>query len=167
MHRGILRVMMSSSRDRDLDQMDRGSLRATVSRCRDHIEHLELMVLKLRRDHYGPSSEWSLVLKCTGYRSPSEGGPGVEQTPSIFAGHAIENESEPQTCSNNLRWGPLIADSPHTLSRAIPFRPGSSTGPVPCTFLRPDPSKTFVHPIDAASPVWIKREHIPEDWLTK
>lgn len=51
--------MMSSSRDRDLDQMDRGSLRATVSRCRDRIEHLELMVLKLRRDHYGPSSERS------------------------------------------------------------------------------------------------------------
>jgi len=51
--------MMSSSRDRDLDQMDRGSLRAAVSKCRDRIEHLELMVLKLRRDHYGPSSERS------------------------------------------------------------------------------------------------------------
>lgn len=51
--------MMSSSRDRDLDRMDHGSLRATVSRCRDRIEHLELMVLKLRRDHYGPSSERS------------------------------------------------------------------------------------------------------------
>jgi transposase len=52
-------MIPSSSRDRDLDQMDRGSLRATVSRCRDRIEHLELMVLKLRRDHYGPSSERS------------------------------------------------------------------------------------------------------------
>ena len=50
-------MIPSRSRDRDLDQMDRGSLRATVSRCRDRIEHLELMVLKLRRDHYGPSSE--------------------------------------------------------------------------------------------------------------
>ena len=50
-------MIPSSSRDRDLDQMDRGSLRAAVSKCRDRIEHLELMVLKLRRDHYGPSSE--------------------------------------------------------------------------------------------------------------
>lgn len=50
-------MIPSSSRDRDLEQMDRGSLRAAVSKCRDRIEHLELMVLKLRRDHYGPSSE--------------------------------------------------------------------------------------------------------------
>src|ERR1700744_2573812 len=50
-------MIPSSRRDRDLDQMDRGSLRAAVSKCRDRIEHLELMVLKLRRDHYGPSSE--------------------------------------------------------------------------------------------------------------
>lgn len=52
-------MIPSSSRDRDLEQMDRGSLRAAVSKCRDGIEHLELMVLKLRRDHYVPSWERS------------------------------------------------------------------------------------------------------------
>ena len=54
-------MIPSSDRDHDLDQMDRGSLRATVSRCRDRIEHLELIVLKLRRSYYGPSSERAAV----------------------------------------------------------------------------------------------------------
>lgn len=49
--------MWGEERDRDLEQMDRSSLRRTVTGCRDRIAYLELRILKLERARFGPSSE--------------------------------------------------------------------------------------------------------------
>lgn len=52
-------MIPSADRDRDLEQMDRSSLRKTVAGCRDHIAYLELKIFKLERARFGPSSEKS------------------------------------------------------------------------------------------------------------
>jgi len=74
----------------DLEAMDRHSLRELVTKCRDRIAYLELKVIKLEREQYGPSSE-----KMTA--SDAQLALGLEDVNSVpdTTAQAVESEAAP------------------------------------------------------------------------
>jgi transposase len=50
-------MIPTGAKQTELEKLDPRSLSEMVVRCLAHIEHLELIIVKLRRQHFGPRSE--------------------------------------------------------------------------------------------------------------
>ena len=102
-------MIPTGAKQTELEKMDPRSLSEMVVRCMARIEHLELIIIKLRREHFGPRSEKAgacdeqLELGLDGVRAILAAPAGETQTEAVAQQQPVSRPRKSRALPGHLR----------------------------------------------------------------